>query len=58
MLLLSPGLLLQVPGKSDRIADFSKLQTNASSIFVHAIIFFPLTVIFFVAIGVHITVSL
>jgi hypothetical protein len=51
-------MLLQVPGKSDRIADFSKLQTNASCIFVHAIIFFPLTVIFFVAIGVHITVSL
>jgi hypothetical protein len=57
MMLLSPSLLLEVPRKSDHIAEFSNLQTNAASIFVHAIIFFALTAIFFVAIGVHITVS-
>ncbi|KAK3160068.1 hypothetical protein QOZ80_1BG0054840 [Eleusine coracana subsp. coracana] len=55
--LLSPGLLLQVPGKSARIAEFGNLQTSAASIFVHAIIFFALTAVFFVAIGVHITTS-
>ncbi|GJN06109.1 hypothetical protein PR202_ga23802 [Eleusine coracana subsp. coracana] len=55
--LLSPGLLLQVPGKSARIAEFGNLQTSAASIFVHAIIFFALTAVFFVAVGVHITTS-
>ncbi|KAL6850215.1 hypothetical protein ACP4OV_020842 [Aristida adscensionis] len=53
--LLSPGLLLQLPAKGGRFVEFGNMQTSAVSIFVHAIIFFALAAVFLVAIGVHIT---
>ncbi|GLU06226.1 hypothetical protein SLE2022_232740 [Rubroshorea leprosula] len=51
--LLSPGLLFQLPGKN-RVVDFGNFQTSGLSILVHAIIFFGLITIFLIAIGVHI----
>jgi len=53
-ILLSPGLLFQIPGKG-RIIEFGNFQTSGASIFVHAILFFALAAIFLIAIGVHIT---
>ncbi|XP_062206807.1 uncharacterized protein LOC133908695 [Phragmites australis] len=53
--LLSPGLLLQLPGKGGRLVEFGNMQTSAASIFVHSIIFFALAAVFLVAVGVHIT---
>ncbi|OWM89774.1 hypothetical protein CDL15_Pgr024522 [Punica granatum] len=51
--LLSPGLLFQLPGKH-RIIQFGSMQTSGISILVHTIIFFGLITIFLIAIGVHI----
>ncbi|KAK7358657.1 hypothetical protein VNO77_00595 [Canavalia gladiata] len=51
--LLSPGLLFQIPGRG-RVAEFGNMQTSAASILVHAIIYFGLITIFLIAIGVHI----
>ncbi|XP_014493623.1 uncharacterized protein LOC106755910 [Vigna radiata var. radiata] len=51
--LLSPGLLIQVPGKS-RVVEFGNMQTSGVSIFIHTIIFFGLITIFLIVIGVHI----
>ncbi|KAM3023082.1 hypothetical protein ACUV84_036829 [Puccinellia chinampoensis] len=52
-ILLSPGLLCQIPGKC-RIVEFGNFHTSAVSIIVHAVIFFCLATVFLVAIGVHI----
>lgn len=52
-ILLSPGLLFQIPGNF-RIVEFGNLHTSAVSILVHAVIFFSFAAIFLVAIGVHI----
>ncbi|XP_047159419.1 uncharacterized protein LOC124829878 [Vigna umbellata] len=51
--LLSPGLLIQVPGKS-RVVEFGNMQTSGVSILIHTIVFFGLITIFLIAIGVHI----
>ncbi|XP_068666405.1 uncharacterized protein [Aristolochia californica] len=51
--LLTPGLLFQLPGKS-RVVEFNNFQTSGISILVHAIIYFGLITIFLIAIGVHI----
>ncbi|XXG78467.1 hypothetical protein AAC387_Pa08g2407 [Persea americana] len=51
--LLTPGLLFQLPGKS-RVVEFNNFQTSGLSILVHTIIFFGLITIFLIAIGVHI----
>ncbi|QCD96706.1 uncharacterized protein LOC114173826 [Vigna unguiculata] len=50
---LSPGLLFQVPGKG-RAVDFCNFQTSAISIFVHSLLFFGFMAIFLIAINVHI----
>ncbi|KAJ3683273.1 hypothetical protein LUZ60_013500 [Juncus effusus] len=52
-ILLVPGLLFQIPGKN-RIIEFGNFQTSALSILVHSVIFFALSAIFLIAIGVHI----
>ncbi|XP_073007957.1 uncharacterized protein [Typha latifolia] len=52
-LLLTPGLLFQIPGRS-RIVEFGSMETNWISILVHAILYFALITVFLVAIGVHI----
>ncbi|KAH0975299.1 hypothetical protein GBA52_017198 [Prunus armeniaca] len=50
---LTPGLLFQIPGKG-RVVEFGNMQTSGASIMVHAIIYFGLITIFLIAIGVHI----
>ncbi|XP_062010366.1 uncharacterized protein LOC133726769 [Rosa rugosa] len=52
-ILLTPGLLIQIPGKS-RFVEFGNFQTSGVSILVHSIIYFTLICIFLLAIGVHI----
>jgi hypothetical protein len=49
--LLSPGLLMQLPGKH-HLVEFGNMHTSAMAILLHAIIYFALIVI---VIGVHIT---
>ncbi|KAG5230342.1 hypothetical protein OIU77_007498 [Salix suchowensis] len=51
--LLTPGLLFQMPG-GNRVVEFGNMQTSGASIVVHAVIFFGLITIFLIAIGVHI----
>ncbi|KAK6922426.1 Protein of unknown function DUF3339 [Dillenia turbinata] len=51
--LLSPGLLFQLPGRG-RMVEFGNFQTSGASIFVHSIIFFALISILFIAVGVHV----
>ncbi|KAJ1704316.1 hypothetical protein LUZ63_004095 [Rhynchospora breviuscula] len=51
-ILLSPGLLFQIPGKN-RFIEFGNFQTSGVSILIHALIFFALIAIFLIAIGVH-----
>ncbi|XP_074583816.1 uncharacterized protein LOC141839867 [Curcuma longa] len=51
--LLSPGLLFQIPGKG-RIVEFGTMQTSGVAIFVHTIIFFALAAIFILAVHVHV----
>ncbi|BAF16307.1 uncharacterized protein [Oryza sativa Japonica Group] len=55
-ILLSPGLLFQIPGKC-RLIEFGKFQTSVVSILVHTILFFALDAIFLVAIGVQINLG-
>ncbi|XP_021727922.1 uncharacterized protein LOC110695041 [Chenopodium quinoa] len=52
-ILLTPGLLFQLPGKS-RVVEFGSLQTSGMSIIVHTVIYFCLITIFLIAVGVHI----
>ncbi|GAU19505.1 hypothetical protein TSUD_77490 [Trifolium subterraneum] len=51
--LLSPGLLFQIPARG-RVIEFGNMQTSGASILVHAIIYFGLITILLIAIGVHI----
>ncbi|PRQ54283.1 hypothetical protein RchiOBHm_Chr2g0175791 [Rosa chinensis] len=55
-ILLTPGLLIQIPGKS-RFVEFGNFQTSGVSILVHSIIYFTLICIFLLAIGVHMYVG-
>ncbi|OIT22743.1 PREDICTED: uncharacterized protein LOC109217200 [Nicotiana attenuata] len=50
--LLTPGLLIQVPGRN-RVVEFSNFQTSGVSILVHSIVYFALICIFLLAIGIH-----
>lgn len=52
-ILLSPGLLFQLPGRG-RVVEFGSFQTSGVAILVHAIIYFALSAIFLLAIGVHV----
>ncbi|KAK7389833.1 hypothetical protein VNO78_25127 [Psophocarpus tetragonolobus] len=51
-ILLTPGLLIQIPGKSKRV-EFGNFHTSGVSILVHSILYFALVCIFLMAIGVH-----
>ncbi|XP_058103129.1 uncharacterized protein LOC131246757 [Magnolia sinica] len=51
-ILLTPGLLFQLPGRS-RFIECGNFQTSGVSILVHSIIYFALISIFLLAIGVH-----
>ncbi|KAJ8772311.1 hypothetical protein K2173_027488 [Erythroxylum novogranatense] len=48
--LLSPGLLFQMPGKH-RLVEFGNMETSGASIVVHAAIYFGLIAVFLIAIG-------
>lgn len=50
--LLTPGLLIQIPGRS-RLIEFGNFQTSGASILVHSIIYLALICIFLLAVGVH-----
>ncbi|KAI4387692.1 hypothetical protein MLD38_000105 [Melastoma candidum] len=52
--LLTPGLLFQLPGKG-RAIEFANMQTSGISILVHTILYFGFITIFLIAIGVHIS---
>ncbi|GLT81666.1 hypothetical protein SLE2022_001030 [Rubroshorea leprosula] len=51
-ILLTPGLLIQIPGRS-RFIEFGNFQTSGVSILVHSILYLALMCIFLLAIGVH-----
>ncbi|KAG5009081.1 hypothetical protein JHK87_017596 [Glycine soja] len=51
-ILLTPGLLIQIPGKG-KMVEFGNFQTSGVSILVHSILYFALVCIFLMAIGVH-----
>lgn len=51
-ILLTPGLLVQIPGKG-RFIEFGNFQTSGASILVHSINYFALMCIFLLAIGIH-----
>lgn len=51
--LLSPGLLLQIPGKS-RLVEFGTMQTSGQSIFVHSVLFFGLVAVFLLLVRLHV----
>ncbi|KAL5160841.1 hypothetical protein HKD37_07G018253 [Glycine soja] len=49
-ILLTPGLLIQIPGKG-KMVEFGNFQTSGVSILVHSILYFALVCIFLMAIG-------
>uniref|UniRef100_A0A803RBB5 Transmembrane protein n=2 Tax=Cannabis sativa TaxID=3483 RepID=A0A803RBB5_CANSA len=51
-ILLTPGLLIQIPGRS-KFVEFGNFQTSGVSILVHSLIYFVLICIFLLAVGVH-----
>ncbi|KAF4361595.1 hypothetical protein CsatB_018310 [Cannabis sativa] len=52
-ILLSPGLLFQLPGHT-RTVEFGSFATNGKAIFVHTVIFFGVFTILILALGIHI----
>ncbi|XP_021863574.1 uncharacterized protein [Spinacia oleracea] len=52
-ILLSPGLLLQLPART-RIVEFGNMTTSGISILIHAVIYFCILTILTIAIGIHI----
>ncbi|KAI3930013.1 hypothetical protein MKW98_004167 [Papaver atlanticum] len=53
--LLSPGLLFQIPSK-ENLVEFGNMKTSGISILIHTFIFFGIMVLFTVIIGVHINI--
>ncbi|KAJ6944059.1 hypothetical protein NC652_009474 [Populus alba x Populus x berolinensis] len=51
-ILLTPGLLFQVPGRH-RSIEFGNFQTSGASIMVHALLYFALICVFLLAVKVH-----
>ncbi|CAJ2662970.1 uncharacterized protein LOC123885352 [Trifolium pratense] len=51
-ILLTPGLLVQIPGKG-KMVEFGNFQTSGLSILIHSIIYFALVCIFLLAIRIH-----
>ncbi|XP_038708626.1 uncharacterized protein LOC120003679 [Tripterygium wilfordii] len=52
-ILLSPGLLFQLPGNTHRM-ELGGFTTNGKAIVVHTLIFFVLFTILILALGIHI----
>ncbi|CAL9096599.1 unnamed protein product, partial [Musa acuminata var. zebrina] len=55
-ILLSPGLLFQLPART-RVIEFGNMYTSGISILVHGILFFAILTILVIAIGVHLHVG-
>ncbi|KMZ67029.1 hypothetical protein ZOSMA_27G00770 [Zostera marina] len=55
-ILLSPGLLFQMPGKG-RLVEFANMQTSGAAIMVHAIILFGIISVFLIVLNVHMDVG-
>uniref|UniRef100_A0A7N0UNC3 Uncharacterized protein n=1 Tax=Kalanchoe fedtschenkoi TaxID=63787 RepID=A0A7N0UNC3_KALFE len=53
--LLSPGLLIQMPGRH-RPVEFMLMKTSAVSILAHAVVYGLLLIFFFVVLDVHVYV--
>ena len=51
--LLTPGLLCQIPGSGRGVPEFHSMRTSGVAIFVHTLLFFGFCAIFMVAVGVH-----
>ncbi|KAI5595651.1 hypothetical protein POPTR_003G170500v4 [Populus trichocarpa] len=51
-ILLTPGLLFQVPGRH-RSIEFGNFQTSGASIMVHTLLYFALICVFLLAVKVH-----
>ncbi|CAN1313570.1 hypothetical protein LINPERPRIM_LOCUS28995 [Linum perenne] len=49
--LLTPGLLFQVPGRN-RCIEFGNFQTSGASILIHSLLYFALVCVFLLAIQV------
>jgi hypothetical protein len=52
---VTPGLLCQIPGNNGRVAEFHSMRTSYAAIFVHTVIFFGFCAIFMIAVGVHLS---
>ncbi|CAN7003611.1 unnamed protein product [Brassica oleracea var. botrytis] len=50
--LLTPGLLIQIPGRN-RVVEFGTFQTSGVSVIVHTLVYFTLVCILLIAIQVH-----
>ena len=50
--LLTPGLLFQVPGRNGCV-DFGNFQTSGASILIHSLLYFGLICTFLLAVKVH-----
>ncbi|KAJ6695014.1 hypothetical protein OIU74_014205 [Salix koriyanagi] len=51
-ILLTPGLLFQVPGRHQCV-EFGNFQTSGASIMVHTLLYFSLICVFLLAVKVH-----
>ncbi|CAN0896115.1 hypothetical protein LINGRAHAP2_LOCUS18274 [Linum grandiflorum] len=50
--LLTPGLLFQVPGRN-RCIEFGNFQTSGAAIVIHSLLYFALVCVFLLAVKVH-----
>ncbi|XVE67679.1 hypothetical protein DITRI_Ditri09bG0007600 [Diplodiscus trichospermus] len=50
---LSPGLVLQIPGK-DHAIDFMNMKTSLAAIFAHAVLYALFLILFLVVLNIHI----
>ncbi|KAK9090093.1 hypothetical protein Sjap_023270 [Stephania japonica] len=55
-ILLTPGLLVQMPGRN-RCIEFGNFHTSGVSILVHTVLYFALMCIFLLAIHVHVYIG-
>ncbi|WOG89226.1 hypothetical protein DCAR_0208463 [Daucus carota subsp. sativus] len=51
-ILLSPGLLVQIPGNTKTI-EFGSFTTNGKSVLIHTLLFFSIFTILIMAVQVH-----
>ncbi|XP_039009970.1 uncharacterized protein LOC120138596 [Hibiscus syriacus] len=52
---LSPGLILQIPGKNQPMG-FMNMKTSVASIFVHAVLYAVFLILFLVVLHIHLPV--